>query len=117
MDEKKRERQRKYQRAWYYRNREKRVAQIKEYKKRMRVEWQEYKAAQKCSQCHVSHPAIIDFHHIVREGKNKKSVNELANQGMWGEAKREAEEKCVPLCSNCHRILHWNESRPENEDE
>lgn len=100
------ERQKEYSRRWYLKNRKAQIRKAKINKKRLRKEWTDYKARQKCSRCGFSHPAVIDFHHVVR--KNKRSVNHLAavknnlKAAIW-----EAETKCIPLCSNCHRIHHW----------
>lgn len=100
--------QREYSRLWYLSNKEATQESVAKRKRRLRTEWFEYKAKQKCSNCGFSHPATIDFHHVVKQ--HKRSVNYLAVKvNNVREAIREAEEKCIPLCSNCHRILHWQE--------
>jgi len=105
-----RERQKEYSRRWYLKNQKDQIQKSKKRKKLKRKEWEAYKAKQKCSHCGFSHPAVIDFHHIIR--RNKKSVNKLAAvKNNIPEAIREAETKCIPLCSNCHRILHWKEHK------
>ena len=105
-----REMQRIYSQRWYLRNRKEQIAKNTKRKDRVRKLWAKYKAKQKCSHCGIQHPAVIDFHHVIKEGK--KSVNELiAQRNSLRAAIREAEEKCIPLCSNCHRILHWEEHR------
>jgi hypothetical protein len=105
-----RERQKEYSRRWYLKNQKDQIQKSKSRKKLKRKEWEAYKAKQKCSHCGFSHPAVIDFHHIIR--RNKKSVNKLAAvKNNIPEAIREAETKCIPLCSNCHRILHWKEHK------
>jgi predicted RNA-binding Zn-ribbon protein involved in translation (DUF1610 family) len=105
-----REMQKIYSQRWYQRNQKQQVAKNLKRKDSVRKLWNEYKAAQKCSHCGFQHPAVIDFHHIIKEGK--KSVNKLATQrSNLKAAIREAEEKCIPLCSNCHRILHWQEHK------
>jgi predicted HNH restriction endonuclease len=62
-----------------------------------------------CSKCGFKHPAAIDFHHLDPSEKEGE-VNKLAGSGCFKKAYAEI-EKCIPLCSNCHRILHWDESR------
>lgn len=100
--------QREYSRRWYLSNKEATHESVAKRKRRLRKEWFEYKAQQACSHCGFSHPAAIDFHHVVKTGK--RSVNVLAvKQNNIPAAIREAEEKCIPLCSNCHRVLHWQE--------
>ena len=101
-------RQREYSRRWYDSNKQATVARAASRKRRLRDEWFEYKAKQRCSRCGFSHPAAIDFHHVIKH--HKRSVNYLAvKTNNIPAAIREAEEKCIPLCSNCHRILHWQE--------
>ena len=101
--------QRHYSRTWYQRNRQARIQKSRDQKEKVRTLWTEYKMTKRCSHCGVQHPAVLDFHHVIRE--NKQSVNELITRGRLQEAIREAEEKCIPLCSNCHRILHWEENK------
>ena len=102
-------RQKQYSKTWYSKNKEYHIHKIRLRKIRERQKWAEYKAKQKCSHCGMQHPAVIDFHHVVKE--NKKSVNELIKRGNFRAAISEAEGKCIPLCSNCHRIFHWDESQ------
>lgn len=99
-----------YAKQWYLRNRASQIQKTTARKDRVRVLWNDYKAKQKCSHCGLQHPAVIDFHHVIKEGK--KAVNKLIGErNSLRAAIREAEEKCIPLCSNCHRILHWEEHR------
>lgn len=105
-----RERQKIYSRRWYLKNREDQIKKNQIRKRRKRQSWEDYKSKQKCSHCGFSHPAVIDFHHVIR--RNKRSVNKLAViKNNIPEAIKEAESKCIPLCSNCHRIHHWKEHK------
>jgi hypothetical protein len=83
------------------------------YKKR--VKWfEELKASVSCSMCGQSFPdcpSVIDFHHTGDESKRRGGV-----QGMVSQCKPEklilAEiAKCIPLCANCHRKLHYSARR------
>lgn len=104
------ERQREYSRRWYLANQTKARESVSRRKRREKERWEAYRAQHACAHCGFSHPAVIDFHHVIRE--NKQSVNDLAvKHGNVSAAIREAEEKCIPLCANCHRILHWQERR------
>ena len=62
----------------------------------------------KCLQCEYDKcPAALDFHHINPEEKKfRLSGNELrrAFAALIKEAK-----KCMLLCANCHRELHYYE--------
>jgi 5-methylcytosine-specific restriction endonuclease McrA len=63
----------------------------------------EYKGG-KCAACGgVFHPAVFDFHHINPEEKEIKP----SDMRGWKWEKQKAElDKCVLLCSNCHRLEH-----------
>jgi hypothetical protein len=109
-DQVRRERQREYSRRWYLSNKPKVQASTSARKRREKLRWEAYRAKHSCAHCGFSHPAVIDFHHVIRT--NKRSVNDLvARHNNVTAAIREAEEKCIPLCANCHRILHWQERR------
>jgi hypothetical protein len=99
--------QRRSTNSWYQRNKEKHIATTTRNKERYRQMWIAYKSTKTCIHCGASHPAIIDFHHVLR--KNVKKVHKLAANASYKQAVKEAEDKCIALCSNCHRILHWNE--------
>jgi len=64
----------------------------------------------KCVDCSTSYPeypyVIFDFHHL---DPNKKDMDwtKLRLQS-WDKITDEL-DKCVLLCSNCHRIRHHNE--------
>jgi len=75
-------------------------------KRDKRLEWVEFKSTLSCTNCGFSHPAVLDFHHIDR--KDKQSVHKLAQNGNY-KAAREEIKKCITLCANCHRIVHYEE--------
>lgn len=105
-----RERQREHSRRWYLKNTRLVINQSSARRTLTKKAWLDYRSKQSCSRCGFSHPAVIDFHHVIRH--NKRSVNDLVLQkNNIKEAIREAEEKCIPLCANCHRILHFEERR------
>lgn len=58
-----------------------------------------------CAICGEDHPAVLDFHHV--DGAMKSfSINTAVKNGT-AKARVIAEiEKCVVLCSNCHRKHH-----------
>jgi len=92
---------------WYQRNKEKHKKNVAQNKRNYRQNWATFKATLSCVKCGAAHPAIIDFHHVIRDG-TKQSVNSLASDGRYAAAYEEI-KKCIPLCANCHRILHWDE--------
>lgn len=60
-----------------------------------------------CKECHIhvnnSHPAIFDFHHLDPTKKDFGLSDKSYKK--WEDVKIEL-DKCILLCSNCHRILH-----------
>lgn len=98
--------QKEYQHNWYQKNRETHIQRSRINKDRYKKVWDEFKASLKCTHCGVQHPALLDFHHVVRG--DKQSVHKLVANGCFAAAKKET-EKCIPLCANCHRLLHWEE--------
>ena len=73
-----------------------------------RIEWfREYKKTLKCELCGENHPATLDFNHRNPSEKEFNVGEMVAVQGKARILKEIA--KCQILCSNCHRIYHWNE--------
>lgn len=73
--------------------------------KRVREYYIEYKKKQKCNNCGDDRWYVLDFHHI----ENKKhTISFLGKRGNMKKLKKEL-TKCVPLCANCHRELHYLE--------
>ena len=108
--ETRRARQKIYSRRYYEKNREQTKLESSRRRARIVKEWVEYRTKQRCARCGFAHPAVIEFHHVDR--RNKRSVNDLVMKYQdLRAAVHEAETKCIPLCSNCHRILHWQERR------
>jgi len=60
----------------------------------------------KCAKCDETHVACLEFHHL----KDKEiNIAEICNL-MWSIDRIVKElNKCIILCSNCHRKLHYNE--------
>lgn len=65
-----------------------------------------HKLREGCADCGYSaHHAALEFHH-----EGDKEIN-LSFAKSLKQAKREM-ERFVVLCSNCHRIRHWDETHP-----
>mgnify|MGYP001196141784 FL=1 len=79
----------------------------KERIKKNKSKYIKYKKGLCCSNCGVKDYRVLDLHHL----KDKKgNVIDLIYQGYsWITIEKEI-NKCVPLCSNCHRIKHWNQN-------
>lgn len=74
----------------------------KEQKKALAIWLVELKSNLACEECGENHPATIDFHHL------NFSLSKAVSSGYGKDLILKEIAKCKVLCSNCHRILHWN---------
>lgn len=107
---KRKEKQREYSRKHYEANRAKRIAASTITKKRLRAEFNAFKARLSCVKCGESHPATLDFHHVIKDPSNPK-ISDLTRKGSYSLAIEEIMNKCIVLCSNCHRKHHSEENK------
>lgn len=77
-------------------------------KKRLcrRVWLTDLKSKLKCEHCGENTPICLDFHHIDPE-KKSKSVAVLMCSGVKKGRILAEIKKCIVLCANCHRKLHY----------
>lgn len=95
-----------YRKEWYRKNRKKQQENSKRWKK-IRQEWfKNYKKNVVCNHCGESHIACIDFHHN-EENSKEDTINGMVKRGLSISNLKKEIEKCTPLCSNCHRKLHY----------
>ena len=60
-----------------------------------------------CSKCKQEfHLSIYEFHHLNPEEKDRDPSKML--QLKWERLKAEL-DKCVLLCANCHRLVHYED--------
>ncbi len=61
----------------------------------------------KCQFCGYSKCiAALDFHHVIKSGKKHKPSS-IIRRLKWEVALEEL-RKCILICSNCHRELHYS---------
>ena len=108
-----REKMRELRKKWYENNkqveRDKAKIRQKERRKDFNKWYYEYKSKLSCIVCGFSHPAALDFHH---RDKTQKDFDPSRMRSYTNKKKFLIEiEKCDVLCSNCHRIHHYNENK------
>jgi len=97
--------QRAYSKRHYEANKETIIEKTKPVKLRNKEKWAAYKKTLSCVFCgYNDHPAALDFHHVEKSKENRK-VHKLAANDAWRILWKEI-QKCIVLCSNCHRHLH-----------
>ena len=67
----------------------------------------DFKSNHPCTKCGESRIWLLDFHHIDPSIK-EYGVSTLKGNGQIQKIKEEI-EKCIVLCSNCHRDFHYQE--------
>jgi hypothetical protein len=67
----------------------------------------DYKKNCRCNKCGVNDFRVLEFHHLDKQEKEFSLSWAHDNKGI--EHMKEEMKKCIILCANCHRILHWEE--------
>ena len=105
-------------RGYYRRSHQKRSTKANEYQREKRQKYRkriwEIQSEAGCAHCGVGDPVVLLFHHIDPNTK-------LFDIGAYGQLKPwpeiEAEmAKCIVLCHNCHRRLHFKLEHREGVD-
>jgi hypothetical protein len=94
-------------REYYLANKEKVIARSKVTRSIGKARWDTFKRTLKCTKCGFDHPAALDFHHVDPSEK-ENIVSKLVSNGCFAAAMEEV-QKCIVLCSNCHRVHHAEE--------
>ena len=77
---------------------------------RERREWMnDVKNKYACVKCNENHISCLDFHHIDPSQKSFGVANSVNQYKLSKDIILEEIEKCVVLCSNCHRKFHYLE--------
>ena len=76
-------------------------------KQEEKKKWFEFKCSLRCAFCGQNHPATLDFHH-EDPSKKDREVSYFVKNYQYKRAMEEV-KKCLVLCANCHRILHFKE--------
>lgn len=96
-----------YRKDHYNRNKDKYIKKARSYGKKVSNWLDEYKNTLKCIKCGESRGWVLDFHHIDPKTKGK-DISILKGDASKKKILEEM-KKCIVLCSNCHRDLHYQE--------
>lgn len=102
-----------YGKKHYEKNKAYYVAKAAENRRKNREVWASFKNTLSCQHCGENHPATFDFHHVDRSSENTK-VHKLLKNGCYKKAYEEI-KKCIVLCANCHRKLHYKEEQAKKD--
>lgn len=108
MPYKDKEKQKKFQANWYKKHK-RTIHQYNKTKNENFLRWfYSWKATQKCSMCGESRIPCLEFHH--KNPKEKESeIRVLLHARMKTKLLKEL-QRCVCVCSNCHRMIHYKEN-------
>ena len=96
------EKRREYSKKWMAENRPPKSKESSYQKRKGMVKSAKDKP---CEICKVKYdPCVMDLHHLDPSQKDGM-VAHIMKSGSFQSLQEEI-EKCVPLCANCHRLLH-----------
>ncbi len=98
-----------WRKTWYRQNKQYYIdnsrENYKKYRARNRENLAQYLRDKKCSRCPEDDSVCLDFHHL---GNKIDTVSDLSGRGAPWEKVLQEIQKCIILCSNCHRKEHRN---------
>ena len=97
-----------YSKTYYEKNKAQIIKTKAARKKELTVQFAAFKATKTCTKCGESHPAALDFHHLISKNTNKKVYKLVSDGHHWPRILEEI-TKCIVLCANCHRKHHYDE--------
>ena len=68
----------------------------------------DYKKKHKCTKCGIADYRVLEFHHSHDTDK-EFSIGEAVSNNYGFKRIKEEVEKCIIICANCHRIIHYEE--------
>ena len=93
----------------YKQNRVKVILASYRRKQEQKKKWFEFKCSLRCAYCGENHPATLDFHH-EDPSKKDREVSYFVKNYQYKRAMEEV-KKCLVLCANCHRKVHFGEQQ------
>lgn len=91
--------------AEYHKNNKVRILeQKKAWREEQRRAFEQFKSTLRCIECGEDAPECLDFHHLDSSTKDG-NIADIAKRRSFTRLKEEL-DKCVVLCSNCHRKVH-----------
>ena len=97
---------------YYGKNKEQFAARNKKARQELRDWFSDLKSSMQCTKCAEDHPGCLEFHHPDDDKDDHVSrmvSNMCSKERIFTEI-----EKCICLCANCHRKLHWNTRESAN---
>jgi hypothetical protein len=74
----------------------------------LKEKFERYKQKLKCQHCGNTDFRVLEFHHVDASKKERNISDLIASKKSWRNIMNEV-KKCICLCANCHRIVHYVE--------
>jgi hypothetical protein len=103
------EAQKEYSRNWYQRHKDKVIERKKQRQQDIHNWFRRYKSTLYCMDCGISHPAVLQFHHLSRADKSF-TISSIVSRATSVKQITNEIKKCDVLCVNCHAKRHWRET-------
>ncbi len=114
-DEERRLRKQRLEAEYYQKNKRRKNNIRKEAIKEKKAWIWAFKEKRGCITCGVTHPAILDFHHLVSSEKSF-AIGAATNHNYALDRIKQEIEKCEVMCRNCHAMLHWHLDKKETDN-
>ena len=76
--------------------------------KNLKKKFESYKKELACTHCGNADFRVLEFHHVDASTKENNISDLLSRKNSWQNIMTEL-KKCICLCANCHRIVHYVE--------
>lgn len=80
-------------------------------KRKISIEFWKNELGGKCKKCNESRLHVLDFHHLIPFEKDIEISYLVSSYSINHPLIKEEIDKCILLCSNCHRDFHYLEKR------
>lgn len=95
-----------YKNQHYLNNKETYLKKARKADDLFRIKWRKFKKTLKCEKCGENDQACLDFHHLNKKDKEYSIAQMVIRRMSMNKIKKEI-QKCIVLCSNCHRKEHY----------
>ena len=93
-----------YSREYYLKHKDQICSRTRARQARVAQERRDLLAEFSCIACGNDNPDVIQWHHVNPDEKETQVIhNGISEEKFWDEVL-----KCVPLCANCHVLIHKN---------
>ena len=100
---------REYQKEYYYKNKKRCLDnhyKRREIRRKKVIDFINEEKVKGCTKCSEKRIPAIEFHHKDPAIKDNNISSMLTGTWSLDSIKKEL-KKCLRICSNCHRVLHW----------